>query len=42
MTESARKAPGAEADEAANLRHQRKQLKADRKVSVKAANALKG
>ncbi|GAA5875041.1 hypothetical protein JCM3774_003412 [Rhodotorula dairenensis] len=35
--------PAAEGqDEAANLRHQRKALKAERKVSMKAANALKG
>ncbi|GAA5992251.1 hypothetical protein JCM10908_001839 [Rhodotorula pacifica] len=42
LTESARKAPTEGADEAANLRHQRKTLKAERKVSMKAANALKG
>lgn len=42
LAESARKAPKEGADEAANLRNQRKALKAERKVSMKAANALKG
>ncbi|TKA53610.1 hypothetical protein B0A53_03901 [Rhodotorula sp. CCFEE 5036] len=42
LAESARKAPKEGADEAANLRNQRKALKAERKISMKAANALKG
>lgn len=42
LAESARKAPKEGADEAANLRNQRKVLKAERKISMKAANALKG
>ncbi|BGP57728.1 hypothetical protein JCM8202v2_005375 [Rhodotorula sphaerocarpa] len=42
LTESAQKQPTPCADEGANLRHQRKSLKRERKVSVKAANALKG
>ncbi|KWU44528.1 hypothetical protein RHOSPDRAFT_33856 [Rhodotorula sp. JG-1b] len=42
LAEPARKAPKEGADEAANLRNQRKALKAERKVSMKAANALKG